>query len=313
MDYLRLAADLFNEEVASILSVKDKLDQSFVRAIDLISNCRGRVIVVGMGKSGLIGRKIAATLASTGTSSFFVHPAEAFHGDLGMIQPDDVVLMISNSGETEELIRLIPFLVHQRNLIISMTGNLNSTLAKNSYIVLDVSVVREACNNNLAPTSSTTVTLVMGDALSITLSTKKNFKLEDFARFHPGGSLGRRLLTRVFDVMHKDNLPVCAFDAPFRDVVSVITRGKLGVALVMKLDQMLGIITDGDLRKVFESIPDPLQLTAADFMTVNPIVIDKNETLANADLVMKENAKRLLVVMDRKKPVGILQIFDIEN
>ena len=313
MNYLKLATDVFNEEITSILSAKSKLGNSFTRAIDLISNCRGRVVVVGMGKSGIIGKKIAATLASTGTSSFFVHPAEAFHGDLGMIQPADVLLMISNSGETEELIRLIPFLLHQGNLIIAMTGNLHSSLAKNSYAVLDVSVEREACNNNLAPTSSTTVSLVMGDALSIVLSTLKNFKIEDFARFHPGGRLGRRLLTRVCDVMHKENLPICAFDAPFREVVSVITRGKLGVALVMNSDQMLGIITDGDLRKVFESFDNPLKLLAADFMTVNPLTIELNETLAAAENKMKENSKRVLIAVDGKKPLGVLQIFDIES
>ena len=313
MNYLKLATEVFNEEITSILSAKAKLGDSFIRAIDLISSCRGKVVVVGMGKSGIIGKKIAATLASTGTSSFFVHPAEAFHGDLGMIQPADVLLMISNSGETEELIRLIPFLLHQGNLIIAMTGNLDSTLAKNSFAVLDVSVEREACNNNLAPTSSTTVSLVMGDALSIVLSTLKNFQKEDFARFHPGGSLGRRLLTRVCDVMHKENLPICAFNAPFREVVSVITRGKLGVALVMNSDQMLGIITYGDLRKVFESIDNPLHLLASDFMTANPLVIEKNETLAVAEYKMKENSKRLLIVVEGKHPVGVLQIFDIES
>lgn len=313
MTNLNLAINVFNQEIDSLESAKNRLSESFCRAIDMIAACAGRVIVVGMGKSGIIGKKIAATLASTGTSSFFVHPAEAFHGDLGMIQHHDIMLMISNSGETEELIRLIPFLRHQGNSIISMTGNLNSTLAKNSYAVLDISVSREACNNNLAPTSSTTVSLVMGDALSIVLSSIKKFKSEDFARFHPGGSLGRRLLTRVCDVMHKDNLPICNFDAPFREVVSVITRGRLGVALVMKSQQMLGIITDGDLRKVFESMTNPLELAASDFMTVNPIVIDMNETLSTADLIMKENSKRLLVVVDKSKPVGVLQIFDIDN
>jgi len=253
-------------------------------------------------------------LSSTGTTSFFVHPAEAFHGDLGMIHADDVVLMISYSGETEELIRLLPFMKHQGNKIIAMTGRLDSTLAKNADAVLDVSVSREACNNNLAPTSSTTATLVMGDALAVVLSTLKNFQPEDFARFHPGGSLGRRLLTKVSDVMHRDNLPICAPSSPLREVVGVITRGKLGVALVMEAGRMRGIITDGDLRKAFEDAPDPLKLNAIDFMTEHPYVISENENLAEAEKKMKALTKRLLVVVNaQEQPVGVLQIFDVQE
>lgn len=309
---------LFNEvvsiEIDALVAMRDRVDNNFTHAIELVMTKSGRFVVLGMGKSGIIGRKIAATLASTGTTSFFVHPAEAFHGDLGMIHADDVALMISNSGETEELIRLLPFMKHQGNKIIAMTGNLNSTLAKNADAVLDVSVASEACNNNLAPTSSTTATLVMGDALAVVLSSLKNFQPEDFARYHPGGSLGRRLLTKVADIMHKDHLPICSPVAPLREVVGVITRGKLGVVLVMESGKMLGIITDGDLRKALETVEDPLDLCAKDFMTEHPLTIRVDENLAEAERIMNELTKRVLVVVDaQEQPVGVLQIFDVEQ
>jgi arabinose-5-phosphate isomerase len=310
--FIKLSREVVSAEIAALQEMRERIDENFTCAIEMVMSSRGRLVVVGMGKSGIIGRKIAATLASTGTTSFFVHPAEAFHGDLGMIHADDVALMISYSGETEELIRLLPFMKHQGNKIIAMTGHLQSTLAKNADAVLDVSVSREACNNNLAPTSSTTATLVMGDALAVVLSTLKDFQPEDFARFHPGGSLGRRLLTKVADVMHKDNLPSCGPSAPMREVVGVITRGKLGVVLVMDAGRMVGIITDGDLRKAFEDAPDPLKLKASDFMTEHPYVILENENLAEAEKKMKALTKRLLVVVNaQEQPVGILQIFDV--
>lgn len=312
-DVLDLARAVIAVEVDGLLKMRERLDGGFLRAIELVRASSGRLVVVGMGKSGIIGRKIAATLASTGTASFFVHPAEAFHGDLGMIHADDVALMISNSGETEELVRLLPFFKHQGNRIVAMTGRLESTLARNAHAVLDVSVPREACNNNLAPTSSTTATLVMGDALAVALSTLKNFQPEDFARFHPGGSLGRRLLTRVGDVMQK-NLPVCAPAAPLREVVGLITRAKLGVALVLDQGQMLGIVTDGDLRKAFEKYDNPMGLTAAEIMTANPYVIGVDDNLAEAEKTMRERKKRVLVVVDEhREPVGVLQIFDVDD
>lgn len=312
MNSIELSRDVIAVEIDALKKMRDRIDANFTCAIQIVMSSHGRLVVVGMGKSGIIGRKITATLASTGTNSFFVHPAEAFHGDLGMIHADDVALMISYSGETEELIRLLPFLKHQGNKIIAMTGRMQSTLARNADAVLDVSVSREACNNNLAPTSSTTATLVMGDALAVVLSTLKDFQPEDFARFHPGGSLGRRLLTKVADVMHKDNLPICAPSAPMREVVGVITRGKLGVVLVMDAGRMLGIITDGDLRKAFEDAPDPLKLKASDFMTEHPHVILESENLAEAENKMKTLTKRLLVVVNaQEQPVGVLQIFDV--
>ena len=292
--------------------MRDKISSTFGEAVDLILKCRGRLVIVGMGKSGIIGKKIAATLASTGTPSFFVHPGEAFHGDLGMIHCDDAVLMISNSGETEELIRLLPFLQFQKNMVIAMTGSLESTLAKNANVALDVSVAREACNNNLAPTSSTTASLVMGDALAVVLSTAKNFQPEDFARFHPGGRLGRRLLTKVRDVMQKGELPICSSETTFRDVVGLMTKRQLGIVLVMSGTEMLGIITDGDLRKVLQRVENPMSMHAREIMTTNPYVVSQDATLTEAETLMQNLKKRVLVAVDlHQNPVGVLQVFDI--
>ena len=231
-----------------------------------------------------------------------------------MIKPIDVILMISSSGETEELIRLIPFMQHQKNPIIAMTGKINSTLAKNADVFLDISVEREACNNNLAPTSSTTVSLVMGDALAVALSTLKDFQPEDFARFHPGGSLGRRLLTRVSDVMKRLSLPVCSPQASFQEVVQVITRGRLGLAIVLEGQELRGIITDGDVRRAFQKYRDPIVISAQEIMTSNPQTIDMNERFVVAEeRMVKAKINALIVVNDLKKVVGVLQIYDFEN
>lgn len=312
MDYLALAKNVVQLEIDALFGMMQKLDSDFSKAIEIIRAARGRVVVVGMGKSGIVGKKIAATMASTGTPSFFVHPGEAFHGDLGMIRPIDVALMISNSGETEELIRLLPFLSYQKNPIIAMTGSGDSTLARYADVVLDVSVPREACNNNLAPTSSTTATLVMGDALAVVLSTLQGFQPEDFARFHPGGSLGRKLLTTVADVMHSTDLPFCEAKASFKDVVHTITRGRLGVAIVVSEQSLLGIITDGDIRRAFEKSDDPLQLLAADIMTTRPLTTVPSERFAVAEERMRGAKVNSLIVLDeQEKIVGVLQIFDL--
>mgnify|MGYP001262280710 FL=1 len=312
MNVLEVARQVINVESEALVAMAARLNGEFTKAVDLLHSTGGRVVVVGMGKSGIIGRKIAATFASTGTPSFSVHPGEAFHGDLGMIRPEDVVLMISNSGETEELIRLLPFFQYQRNKVVAMTGNARSTLAAHADAVLDISVEREACNNNLAPTSSTTATLVMGDALAVVLSTLRNFQPEDFARFHPGGNLGRQLLTRVRDVMHKTNLPFCAPAATFRDVVHAITRGRLGLALVMQAGSLAGIITDGDVRRAFDRTDNPMTLLARDIMTASPKIIDPDERFAVAEQRMKELKVNSLVVVDSKEQVvGVLQIFDM--
>jgi arabinose-5-phosphate isomerase len=307
-----LARNVVATEIQALVQMSDRIGTGFEKAVALILNARGRVVVVGMGKSGLIGKKIAATMASTGTPAFSVHPGEAFHGDLGMIKPIDVVLMISNSGETEELIRILPFLKHQQNPVIAMTGKVNSTLARHSDVVLDISVEREACNNNLAPTSSTTATLVMGDALAVVLSVNRDFQPEDFARFHPGGSLGRRLLTRVADVMHKENLPICRPEASFRDVVHVINRGRLGMALVMEGDTLHGVITDGDVRRAFDSDCDYKAIRARQIMSTDPKLASPDERFADAEARIHAARIGALVVKDDSgRVVGILQIHDL--
>ncbi|WP_186424882.1 KpsF/GutQ family sugar-phosphate isomerase [Cupriavidus metallidurans] len=309
---ISLARNVVATEIQALDRMSSRIGAAFEAAIDIVLGARGRVVVVGMGKSGLIGKKIAATMASTGTPAFSVHPGEAFHGDLGMIKPIDVVLMISNSGETEELIRILPFLEYQKNPVIAMTGRPDSTLGRHADVVLDVSVEKEACNNNLAPTSSTTAALVMGDALAVVLSMKRNFQPEDFARFHPGGSLGRRLLTRVADVMHKENLPVCAADATFRDVVHVVNRGRLGMALVMQGEALLGIITDGDIRRAFDSDRDYRSILARDIMSVDPKVASPDERFADAEArIHAARIGGLVVKNDVGRVVGILQIHDL--
>lgn len=309
---LTAARRVIEIEIQGLIEMSDRLDLGFQRALEIILQIKGRVIVTGVGKSGAIAKKLAATFASTGTASFFVHPAEAFHGDLGMIHPSDAVLMISNSGETEELLRLFPFLKHQLNPLIALVGNPSSTLARHSNVVIDVSVPREACNNNLAPTSSTTAALVMGDAIAVVLSTLRNFQAEDFARFHPGGSLGKKLLTRVSDVMHRQNLPLCHVQDTFKQVIHCINRGRLGLALVMKNDNLTGIITDGDIRRAFEKFSNPINLKAHEIMSPNPKTIIDSERFMEAETIMLASKINSLVVLDDEGNLcGVLQIYDI--
>lgn len=311
-NYVELAKNTIAVEVAALQSMQARLGEGFAQAVEIIMEMRGRVVVVGMGKSGIVGQKIAATLASTGTPSFFVHPGEAFHGDLGMIRPIDVALLISNSGETEEILRILPFLQFQQNKIVALTGKPLSTLAKHADVALDVGVEREACNNNLAPTSSTTCTIVMGDALAVALSTAKNFQPEDFARFHPGGSLGRKLLTRVGDVMHKDKLPVCQTGAAFREVVQTITRGRLGMTLVMEGEALKGVITDGDVRRAFDRETEFKTLQARDIMTSHPKTVRPDMRFADAEEEMRTSKINSLVVTGEEGTVlGVLQIYDL--
>ena len=310
---LTLAKQVIASEITSLQLMHGRINDEFVNAISIVQQSQGRLILIGMGKSGIIGKKIAATLASTGTPSFFVHPGEAFHGDLGMIEPQDVALLISNSGETEEIIRIIPFLQWQKNKIIAMTGNLSSSLAKNANAVLDISVDREACNNNLAPTNSTTATLVMGDAFAVSLSALKGFQPEDFARFHPGGSLGKKLLTRVHEVMQSKNLPFCTTEANFRDVVSTMNAGRLGLALVMEGNRLAGIITDGDLRRALNAHENPTLLKANEFMTISPKTIDSKEMFATAEVMMQAaKINSMVVTDDQNKVIGVLQIYNLQ-
>ncbi|HLG22214.1 MAG TPA: KpsF/GutQ family sugar-phosphate isomerase, partial [Candidatus Manganitrophaceae bacterium] len=263
-------------EAAAISELIQKLDHRFVEAVELCHACRGRIVVIGMGKSGLIGKKIAATLASTGAPSFFLHPAEGIHGDLGMVSKEDIALALSNSGETEEILRILPSLKRFNLKLIALTGNVKSTLAKMSDVVLDVSVEEEACPLGLAPTASTTATLAMGDALAVALLQKKGFRKEDFASFHPGGSLGRKLLLKVVDVLHSgEAVPKVLEETPMKEVVLEMTAKKLGMTTVLSRSGALkGIITDGDLRRLIKNAdpgrPDLFSLPAKEVMNRAP-------------------------------------------
>jgi arabinose-5-phosphate isomerase len=312
MTSINRAKEVFQIESKAISDLAFNLDSHFEEAVESILSLKGKLIVSGMGKSGIIGSKIAATLASTGTPSFFLHPAEAYHGDLGMIEKDDMVLLISNSGETDEVLKLIPFLKEQGNITLSMSANPNSTLAKNTHYYLNISVEEEACPLQLAPTSSTTATLAMGDALAVVVMEKRGFKETDFAVFHPGGSLGRRLLTKVENVMKSDNLPLVKEESSITEVIQKISSARLGLVVVMNQDAIEGIITDGDIRRTMETSQNQFfQLSAKDLMTKNPKSIESKEKLALAQQRMTEEKVNSLLVIDNGLLVGIVQIYDI--
>jgi arabinose-5-phosphate isomerase len=268
------------------------------------------VVFSGIGKSGLIARKIAATLSSTGTPSFFVHPAEAFHGDLGMITERDTVVLISYSGETDEVVRLLPHLVRLGTPIVAMVGRPESTIGSAADVVLDVAVEREVCPNNLAPTNSTLAALAMGDAISVALMRVRQFGAEDFARFHPGGALGRRLHTRVKDVMHSRDLPVVTPNQTVRDSLFTITRGRLGLALVFDGEALCGIVTDGDLRRAMQRHDDVLDVKVSEIMSAHPITIGEQALVSEAEKLMRRRKVKALVVLDsRGKVSGLVEIF----
>ncbi|MFZ0034609.1 MAG: KpsF/GutQ family sugar-phosphate isomerase, partial [Sedimentisphaerales bacterium] len=278
------ARQVCEAEAEAMVAMSRRIDSTFSEVVKEIMTCNGRVIICGIGKSGIIGRKISCTLASTGTPSFFMHPAEAFHGDLGMIKKEDILLLISYSGETEEILKIIPFLKENGNKIVSMTGNANSTLANNSDYHLDISVEREACPLQMTPTTSATAALVMGDALTVVLIKERNLKAEDLARFHPGGSLGRKLLTTVEDAMVKNNLPTVAKTTGVKDVLGVMTSGRQGVAVVVdKQQHVIGVVTDGDLRRAVNKYENIFRLKAEDIMTRNPKTISKDLKLYEAE------------------------------
>jgi arabinose-5-phosphate isomerase len=280
--------------------------------VDKILHSKGRLVVTGMGKSGQVGKKIAATLASTGTRSFFMHPGEAYHGDLGMIDPEDMVLAISNSGETEEIVKLLSFFKDNGNSVVAMTGKENSTLAKHSDYFLDIGITKEACPLALAPTTSTTVTMAMGDALAVSLMKARDFKPEHFARFHPGGSLGRKLLTRVKDVMKAQDLPLLKLDSTFSEIIDVISRGRLGMGVVMESDKIYGIVTDGDIRRAIQTQGENiLKSMAKDVCTQNPKTIDIETKIVEAESLMTELKITTLVATSNNKLSGILHIYDL--
>ena len=314
MNILDKAREVFAIEAESVSNLASLLTEDFENAVNSILKSKGKLIISGMGKSGIVGKKIAATLASTGTPSFFLHPGEAYHGDLGMIEKEDTVLLISNSGETDEILKLIPFLQNQGNITISMTGNSSSTLANNTHYHLNIAVEKEACPLQLAPTSSTTATLVMGDALAVTLMDQRGFQDTDFAKFHPGGSLGRKLLTKVKDIMKQTKLPKVTVESDFEEIIDTITTGRVGLCVVYENQQLVGVITDGDLRRALKSNKKSrFDFTAKEIMTVDP-KFTTPETMANeAEQFMIEHKINDLLVMEDKRLVGILQIFDTGN
>ena len=305
----RIAISALAAQSAALQSLIARIDSKFNATVQVILQSKGRVVVSGMGKSGLVGQKIAATLASTGTPSFFLHPGEALHGDLGMIVPGDIVLLISNSGETDEVLRLLPALAHFGNTLIAMTGVMDSPLAKAANHVLDIAVEREICPLNLAPTTSTLVTMAMGDALAVALMDARGFEPQDFARFHPGGRLGKRLLTRVVDVMRRD-LPLILPTATLREAMLAMTAGRLGLAIIAQASQLKGILTDGDLRRSFSEKNAQLDDPVTRFMSPNPMTIASQSMWFEAEALMLERKIKSLVVVDEVNIVGVIDIFD---
>ena len=302
-------------EAEGLLSVIDRLDENFVHAVEMIKHCKGKVVVTGVGKSGLICAKIAATFSSTGTPAFFLHSGDALHGDLGMVMPDDVVMAISNSGETDEILKLLPHFKHHGLKLIVITGNPESTLAKAGDVVLDVRVKEEACPLGLAPTTSTTVTLAMGDALAVVLLEQKGFNETDFAMRHPGGMLGRKLLLRVEDLMYRgERLPLVQETTTVKDALFEITAKRLGVTgVINEKQQLVGVLTDGDLRRGLESKGQILSLPARDLMTRNPKTIPAETLASEAVAVMEKFPITSLFVLEHetKKPVGIVHLHDL--
>ena len=312
---LALARQVMATEASAITALAGRLGAHFVAAVELILNCQGRVVVSGIGKSGHVGRKLAATLASTGTPAFFVHPAEASHGDLGMITPGDVVVMLSNSGETDELVSLTPHLKREGARLIAITGNEQSSLAQAADVHLDAAVDTEACPLGLAPTASTTAALALGDALALTLLDARGFSAEDFARAHPGGALGRRLLTRVADVMRTgDALPLSRIDASLAEAIMEMSRKGMGMTVVVDTDGLVaGILTDGDLRRCLDRIRDVAAVPVTDVMTRTPRTIRPEQLAVDCVEIMEASPKvsQLLVIDQDARLVGALHLHDL--
>ncbi len=308
------AKEVFEIEANSILRLKDNIGEEFDRAIDILYNCKGRVIVTGMGKSGLIGKKIAATMSSTGTPAYFLHPAESTHGDSGVITRNDVIIAISNSGETQELMNLLPLIKRFGCEMIGMTGNLNSTLAKTSEVVLDISVEKEADTLGKAPTASTTATLAMGDALAVCLMEKKGFTKEDFLMFHPSGKLGKGLTYKVKDLMITgEKMPIVNENESFQDVIKTISEYKLGMAMIVDTSgHLAGVLTDGDIRRTIIKHSNTTDLSVKDVMTVNPKRITEDAYAASAlNLMEKYSITALAVVDENNTPTGVIHVHDL--
>lgn len=308
-DFIEIAKEVFEIESEAILELKGQLSEDFNAVVECILKLKGHCVITGMGKSGHIAEKIAATLASTGTPSFFLHPGEALHGDLGMLTKEDAVIAISNSGESEEILRIIPIIKKREIPLIVMSGNPKSTMAKEGKYFLNVAVKKEACPLQLAPTSSTTATLAMGDAIAVALMKARGFKPENFAMFHPGGSLGRKLLTQVKDIMVSKELPIVNLETNFKDLITEMTSKRLGVCLVLDNGRLVGIITDGDLRRAL--MDDKFDSNAAEIMTKQPKTIQSDAMATQAESLMIESKIKELVVMEGEKVVGIVQLYEV--
>lgn len=313
-ELLETAIDVFDIEANAVLALKERMDENFLKAIDILYSSKGKVVVTGMGKSGLIGRKIAATLCSTGTPAVFLHPAESTHGDSGIITKQDVVIAISNSGETGELLNLLPLIKRFGVPIVGLTGGIHSTLADKSDVVLDIAVEKEACPLNKAPTASTTATLAMGDAIAVCLLKKRGFSKDDFLMFHPSGALGKGILYKVEELMIKDDrLPVVKESATFEGAVKFISDMKLGCTLVINDNGALaGILTDGDIRRTILSHKVTESLLVKDVMTKNPRTIKKDELAASALALMEKHSITSLAIVDENnRPIGLIHIHDL--
>ncbi len=306
-----IAVQCLRDEAEALLALIPGIGENLDHAVEIILSCRGKVIVTGVGKSGQIGAKIAATFSSTGTPSFFVNPLDVFHGDLGVITHDDVVLAISNSGQTDELLRFVPYLKRNNIPIIAITGNEESLLAKHSAAHLSSAVAHEACPLGLAPTSSTTATLALGDALACALIEARQFKEADFAQFHPGGSLGRRLLTKAADVMHREALPLISPDTPLAETLIHMSEGRLGLCVVVDGGKLVGIITDGDLRRALQANHDAFfGLKAEDIMSRNPKTVNADMRIADVEDILNSNKIHAVIVTDEQNQVlGIVDSF----
>ncbi|MEA3456053.1 MAG: KpsF/GutQ family sugar-phosphate isomerase [Campylobacterota bacterium] len=314
MDLLKIARETFHIEAESLIQAAEQLDQSFLDAIDLIESTSGKLIVTGIGKSGLVGAKMAATFASTGTSSFFLHPTEALHGDLGMISKGDTVLAISYSGGSEELVKILPHIKRFDIPLIGLTAEVDSTLGRYADVVLSIGVEKEACPLGAAPTTSTTRTMAMGDALAVVLMKKRGFKKEDFASFHPGGSLGKKLFVKIKDLMRREKLPIIHKDAKLEDAVIVMSEGKLGTVLLVDDEEKLcAVLSDGDLRRALMRQDFDLSKPALNYATKNPKSYGNMELLASDALeLIEENRIQLLVITDEAEKIsGILHIHDL--
>ena len=312
--FIPTAVESLTIQSKALATIASRIGSEFDDAVSLILSCKGRIIVSGMGKSGIVGKKIAATFASTGTPSFYVHPGEAIHGDLGMITAEDLIVLISYSGETEEVLKLMPSLKYFGNKIISIVGADNTTVGKQADVTLRVDIEREVCPNNLAPTTSALAIMALGDALAVCLIRARDFKPSDFAQFHPGGMLGRRLLSRVADTMLTENLPLIGPGESVREAIFCMTSGRLGLCIIIENDRLLGILTDGDLRRALIMDPTMLEKRVRDFMTPVPVTISADAMVTDAEVLMRKYKIRALIVTgardgEEDQVCGLIEIF----